>query len=441
MIRTLTPRDVASAIEDQPMTRFQVTAVGICMVLNAIDGFDVLAMAFAAPVLTQAWSLPPSELGVLFSSGLFGMAVGSMLIAPLADRTGRRFMTLASLYAVTAGMFLSAVSQNPTQLAATRVVTGLGIGVMLPSLTTVVAEYSSRRRRELCVSVMSTGYPVGATIGGAAAVLIIGSLGWRGIFLFGGLLSLTMIPVVGRGIPESLAFLATRRPSDALERINLVLRRLGQEEIDAVPEVQGPVERAGLRDIARARLGAPSAALWTAFFCVMLSFYFVLSWTPQLLVDAGLRAEEGISGGVLLNVGGIAGGLALGFLAARVGRFRIVSLTAVGGALAVVGFGLFATGPVVAMGMALVVGYFLFGSMVGLYALTPSVYPAEVRNTGTGLSIGVGRIGAILSPYLAGVLLEAGWSASGTYAVFALPLVVAAAATGALAVLQRPSTA
>jgi benzoate transport len=427
----LTGADLVSTIEQRPMTSFQTMAVGICTILSAIDGFDVLAIAFAAPVLAREWALQPGELGVLFSSGLAGMTAGSLLIAPLADRTGRRWMTLASLVMVTAGMFLSAVTETTTQLALARVLTGLGIGAMLPSLATVVAEYSSARRRELAVSVMATGYPIGATIGGFAAVSIVGSFGWRGIFALGGILSLALIPIVLWGLPESLAFLAERRPPGALERINLLLRRLGRVAIGALPEGRGTRVRVRARDVVRGRLGAASAALWTAFFCVMLSFYFVLSWTPKLLVDAGLRAEQGISGGVLLNVGGIAGALVLGLLAARVGPARIVALTMTMGALAVAAFGLFAPGRtlVMALPLTLAVGCFLFGSMVGLYALMPSAYPTEVRNTGAGLSIGIGRIGAFIAPLLAGFLLEAGWSSSRTYLVFAVPLLVAAAAT------------
>jgi benzoate transport len=438
MATQLAGGDLASTLEQQPMTSFQTLAVGLCMILNAIDGFDVLAIAFAAPVLAQEWALPASELGVLFSSGLAGMTVGSLLIAPLADRTGRRWMTLASLVMVTAGMFLSAVTETPLQLALTRFLTGLGIGAMLPSLATVVAEFSSARRRELAVSVMSTGYPIGATLGGMAAVSIVGSFGWRGIFALGGLFSLVMIPIVLWGLPESLAFLAERRPPGALERINLLLRRLGKDAIDGLPEGRSTRERARARDVVRGRLGATSAALWTAFFCVMLSFYFVLSWTPKLLVDAGLKAEQGISGGVLLNLGGIVGATVLGLLASRVGPARIVALTMTAGALAVFAFGLFAPGKTLAMALplSLAVGYFLFGSMVGLYALMPSAYPTEVRNTGAGLSIGIGRIGAMVAPLLAGYLLEAGWSSSRTYLAFAVPLLIAAAATFVLGRLR-----
>jgi benzoate transport len=411
------------------MTPFQIAVVAICTILNGIDGFDVLAISFAAPVLAEEWSLRAGELGILFSSGLAGMTGGSLLIAPLADRIGRRWMTLGSLIGVTVGMFLSAAAQDPVQLALTRVLTGLGIGAMLPSLATIVAEYSSTRRRELAVSVMSTGYPIGATLGGLGAVLLVGNFGWRGIFVLGGLLSLAMIPIVIWRLPESLAFLATRRPPGALERINLLLRRVGRPEIDQIPEPRTTQARARARDVLWGRLGAHSAALWSAFFCVMLSFYFVLSWTPKLLVDAGLRAEQGISGGVLLNLGGIAGALGLGLLAARVGPFRIVALTMAAGAVSVALFGLFAHGLALAMTLAVVVGYLIFGSMVGLYSIMPSVYPTEVRNTGAGLSIGIGRVGGIVSPFVAGVLLESGWTGSSTYVLFALPLFAAGAAT------------
>lgn len=441
MSQQLEQGDLTTALERQEMTPFQISAVGICMILNAIDGFDVLAISFAAPALAKEWSLAPGELGILFSSGLVGMTLGSLLIAPLADRIGRRAMILASLIAVTLGMLLSAAARSPVELAILRAVTGLGIGAMLPSLATIVAEFSSLRRRELAVSTMSTGYPIGATLGGMAAVFLVGSFGWRGIFLFGGLLSLVILPIVAWRLPESLAFLVSRRPPGALEKTNHLLRRVGIPEVDRLPELAVSRPRTRFFHVVHGRLGLQSAALWTAFFCVMLSFYFVLSWTPKLLVDAGLRAEQGISGGVLLNVGGIAGALVLGLLAARIGKFRIVALSMIAGALSVAIFGYFAEGVVLAMTLALLVGYFLFASLVGLYAILPSIYPAAVRNTGAGLSVGVGRIGAIVSPYVAGLLLERGWSNSSTYVVFAVPLLAAGVATFLLGRMQSSRTA
>ncbi|HMI92704.1 MAG TPA: MFS transporter, partial [Polyangiales bacterium] len=397
------------------MTRFQTVAVLICMVLNLIDGFDVLAIAFAAPLLSKDWQLPPAELGVLLSAGLAGMTAGSLLVAPLADRWGRRFLTLLSLAVVSVGMLASAFVEDSFQMAITRLLTGLGVGAMLPSLNTIVAEYASARRRELALSIMSTGYPIGATLGGIAAILIIDSFGWRGIFVLGGTLSTLMIPLVMWRLPESLDFLLTRRPANALGSANALLRKLGQPELDALPERTAATRGARVQDIFAGTLATRTWLLWLAFFCVMSSFYFVLSWTPKLLVDAGLTPGRGLSGGVLVNLGGIAGTVLLGVLAARLGIFRLHACAILAAAAAVSAFGLASGSLQVAFALAPVVGLFLFISLVGLYVITPTIYPTEVRNTGTGFAIGVGRCAGIASPYLAGLLLAAGWSPGRAY--------------------------
>jgi MFS family permease len=334
-------------------------------------------------------------------------------------------------------MLLSAAVETAGQLAAARVFTGVGIGAMLPSINTLVAEYSSRERRELALSVMATGYPIGATIGGMAAIFVSARWGWRGIFVFGGALSTAMIPLVLWRLPESLDFLLTRRPSDALGSANALLRRFGRPALDALPELAHAEHKAGLRDLLRGGLGRPTALLWSAFFLVMFTFYFVVSWTPKLLVEAGLSVDRGLSGGVLLNLGGICGTLLLGVLSQRVGIFRLHTVALVATAAMIACFGVVSGSLQAALVAAVLVGLFLFTSMVGLYVITPSIYPTALRNTGTGLAIGIGRIGAIASPYLAGVLLATGWTPSQAYAAFGVPTLLAAAAVILLARADR----
>ena len=425
-------------LEHAPMTRFQIGAVLICMVLNLIDGFDVLAIAFAAPSLAKDWKLAPDALGVLLSAGLAGMTAGSLFVAPLADRWGRRLMTLLTLVVVSTGMLASAMAESSLQLGAARFFTGVGIGAMLPSINTMVAEYSSVRRRELSLSIMSTGYPIGATLGGTAAILISGHFGWRGIFVFGGVLSTVMIPLVLWRLPESLEFLLNRRPEGALDAANRLLRLLGRSELSALPEVARAQPKTGAREILSGALIRPTLLLWAAFFLVMSSFYFVLSWTPKLLVEAGMPINRGLSGGVLLNLGGICGTVLLGVLGARLGIFRIHTVALIAAAAMTACFGLVSGSLHAGLIVAVLVGFFLFTSLVGLYVITPSIYPTEVRNTGTGLAIGVGRIGAILSPYLAGLLLSTGWKPSAAYIAFGLPTLLAA---GAVMMLARNRSA
>ena len=264
--------------------------------------------------------------------------------------------------------------------------------------------------------------------------MISGHFGWRGIFVFGGVLSTLMIPLVMWRLPESLDFLVSKRPKGALQLANALLRRIGRPALDELPEVTETKPKGQLRDIIKGGLLQPTLLLWTAFFFVMFSFYFVVSWTPKLLVQAGLDVSSGISGGVLLNLGGICGTVLLGVLSARFGIFRLHTTALVASALTIAGFGIVSASLYAALTIAVLVGFFLFTAMVGLYVVTPSIYPTEVRNTGTGLAIGVGRMGAILSPYLAGLLLEGGWQPDKAYVVFSLPMLLAA---GAIAWLAR----
>jgi hypothetical protein len=152
-------RALRAAIDDGPMSRFQVLAVCLCVALNMLDGYDVLVMAFTASEVAREWSLSGYALGVLLSAGLVGMAIGSLLVAPWADRYGRRAVILACLGVITFGMLLSALAQQPSQLKALRVLTGVGIGGILASLNVITSEYSSRRWRSAAIGIQVTGYP------------------------------------------------------------------------------------------------------------------------------------------------------------------------------------------------------------------------------------------------------------------------------------------
>jgi MFS family permease len=166
-----------SALDDGPMSRFQWTAVAVCVLLNMLDGFDVLVMAFTGRAVSAEWGLSGSQLGLLLSAGLVGMAAGSLLVAPWADRVGRRPIILGCLTLASAAMLLSSISQSAVQLGVLRVLTGIGIGGILASSNVIAAEYASRRWRGLAVSLNSTGYALGATLGGLLAVVLIGGFG------------------------------------------------------------------------------------------------------------------------------------------------------------------------------------------------------------------------------------------------------------------------
>lgn len=433
------PDALRDVLDDAPMTRFQWGAITICVLLNLLDGFDVLVMAFTGKSVAAEWGLSGAQLGLLLSAGLVGMAAGSMVIAPWADRFGRRPIVLGCLAVAAAAMLLSSGAQSAAQLGLLRVVTGLGIGGILATSTVIAAEYSSRRWRGLAVSLNSTGYALGATLGGLLAAFLISGAGWRSVFLVGGIATAASLPLVWWRLPESLDFLLVRRPAGALDRINAVLARMGHTPLTALPEraaaPRGVV--AGYRELLAPRLRRTTLLLWVVFFCIMAGFYFVTSWTPTLLVEAGLSAASGITGGTLLNLGGIFGAALIGLLAARFALRSVLAayLVATGVLLAVF---IAATSALsLAFVVAAVVGVFVNGCVAGLYALTPTVYGPDVRTTGVGTGLAIGRAGAILAPTVAGALLDGGWTPQLLYIAMG---VVFVATAGLLMLLRTTPT-
>lgn len=422
--------DIRSRLDQAPMTSFQWMAVAICTMLIMLDGFDVLVMAFTASSVSAQWGLNGKQLGLLFSAGLFGMAAGSLFIAPLSDRIGRQPITLLCLVVVTAGMLASAAAQSYEQLALLRGLTGVGIGGMLASVGVIAAEYASEKWRSTCVALQATGYPIGATLGGLVAAWLLTHYGWRSVFIFGGVMSALMIPVVLWYLPESVDFLVDRRPKGALTRLNRLLGRMAQPQLAKLP-VHAQISSVGGSTVAAlfsGSLAVKTVMIWSGFFLLMFSFYFSLSWTPKLLVAVGLSAQQGVTGGVLLNLGGIVGGSLFGVLAVRMRLAWLAVAGLVAAAVCTTVFALTSSSLGLAFGVAFLLGMFLFAAMAGLYALVPATYPAAVRVTGMGWAIGIGRAGAILSPMTAGLLLDGGWQPFTLYYVFALPLAVAAVA-------------
>ena len=399
MSETASP-ELQRRLAQGPITALQVTVIALCVGLNMLDGFDVLAMSFAASGVKADWRLPDSLLGALLSAGLVGMGIGSLTLGPCADRRGRRIIVLLSVAVAGLGMLGAALARDYAELLVLRVLTGIGIGGTIASVAVIVSEYAPDRWRGTALALYATGYSIGASIGGALAAYAIPRYGWRAAFVIGGGLSLVMLPLAWRKLPESLDFLQSRTPSPALPRGNAW----------------------------RLLMRPQTALVWIVFFCTMAGFYFIVSWTPRLLNAAGLSAGQGMTGGVLLNLGGIAGCGLFAFAAARADTHRLLLGALIGSAVLIAAFGLLMSRLDLALWTALLLGIIANAAMAGLYAVGPPLYPTAVRTTGMGWAIGIGRFGAILAPLASGALLERGSSPAQLYLFFSAPFVVAAAA-------------
>ncbi|UYP18789.1 MFS transporter [Rhodococcus sp. Z13] len=434
--------DLRARIDAAPMHLYQWMIVTLCVVLNILDGFDVMALAFTAKSIGADFALSGSEIGILLSAGLIGMAVGALTLAPVADRIGRRPLILLSVALAAAGMGLSATAGSAWELGIWRVLTGLGIGGVLACTTVIASEYSSARWRGLAISIYTAGYGVGATIGGLAAVSLQSGYGWRSVFVVGAVLTGTVLALLAALLPESLDFLTGRgRPGD-LKRINAIARRIGQ---DPVPALVAPADRSEVRagritDLFTGGNTRPTILLWAAFFTTMFGFYFVNSWTPSLLETAGLSKDQSATAGMMLTLGGTVGSVLFGVLASRWTTRTVLVAFTVSAAATMAVFILSISTLMLAFTIGIVIGGLINGCVAGLYTLAPSLYGPQIRATGVGSAIGIGRAGAILAPTAAGVLLDAGWTPEQLY--FAVAGVVVLAAGTLLAMRPaRPATA
>lgn len=404
----------------------QWTVVIVTVLLNALDGFDVLSISFAAPGIALDWGLDQATLGWILAMELIGMGVGSLGLGVIGDKAGRRNTILACLVAMTVGMFGAGAATNITELLAWRSLTGLGIGGMLAVTTAVTAEFANGRWRSLAMSLMVIGYPIGGVLGGVAVQQILSNGTWHGIFHLGGWATAAMIPVVLLLIPESPLFLDRQRRPDALARINRVFAHFGHASAIELTPVLAAELKTSVMDIFRPRLLRTTLLVTTAYFALIISFYFLVKWVPKLVVDMGFEPSQAASVLMWLNVGGVTGGAIFGLLATRFQLRKITIIVLVGAAAMIVCFGRVADDFTALTIVVACGGFFTNSAICGMYSIFANVFPTQVRSTGTGFAIGVGRGGAILAPIGAGYLLQAGFSLQSVALIMAVSALLAA---------------
>jgi benzoate transport len=401
--------DPRAVIADRPMTMFQIVIIAVLFCLNGLDGFDVLAISFAAPGIAREWAVAPQALGVLIAIGLLANAVGSLFLAPWADRIGRRPLIFLSLAAMTAGMVLSAVATGTVILGAGRLITGLGVGALVPVISALAAEYSSHRYRDRGVIVMAIGFPVGGLVGGQAAALLLHYFDWRSVFIAGAVASGALMLAPLWLVPESIEYLLARRPMRALERVNAILQRLHHPGVSALPGAGTQAKARSVFDIVtRPELLVIALTITLAYALHSATLYYALNWIPKIAVDLGLSQSNAASVAAWCSGGGILGSVLAAWLATRI---PIRVLTACGLLATAAFLCLFAHTPgdiAYLTGAALLLGACIYGAQVSLYALMTRSFPVHVRATGVGFVTGLGRSGGIVSPLVSGYLLEAG---------------------------------
>lgn len=429
----MTNPDLAAQVIDKgKVSRQQLLVVGLCLVFNMLDGFDITAMAVVAGDVSRDMALSPDKLGWIFSFALAGMMVGAMLLAPISDIVGRRKIIVISIVVVGVSILLTANATTLTEFIALRFISGAGAGVMLACQATLAAEYSPEKYKSLSVTLVTSGYPLGAMFTSVAAGLILPDYGWRGMFWFGGAATLLMGIVAWLLIPESLKYLLERRPPDALQRVNKILAKLKKDTLEALPDVakRQQEQSTGLVQVMSQLLAKEhrkvTLTLWSAFFLAFSALYFLMSWIPKLIEDSGFSAAAGREAFFLFNLGGVIGVYILGALSTRLKLTNIVFTLMFSASVVMIIFAAAPRNIGLLLTLIFVIGLLQQGGFTGMYAAAAKAYPTSMRSTGIGWSIGLGRLGAVAGPALAGYLIAGGLDMSANFYIFAVPLAASA---------------
>jgi AAHS family 4-hydroxybenzoate transporter-like MFS transporter len=409
---------------ERPMSAFQILMVAICFVLNFNDGIDIMLVSFSSTEIIAQWGLTKAEMGYVFSAALAGMTLGCFLLAPLADRIGRRKTFILALTLESIGMLGISICQDYSLMLFLRFLTGLGVGGLLPTMAATAAEFSNAKYRDFNVGLIQAGWPVGAILTGFFCAWFIPVYGWQPAFLIAGLISLLMLALVYFFMTDSTEFLLRSRPANALERINALQQKMKLPLYASLPEIGEERDTSGLKDLFSLDYKDTTIKTWIAVFFGFMTLYTLLSWVPTIAQDTGLPFEMATYVGVALNVGAAIGSASIGAIGSRFGMRQVILSFMLSAFSVMVLFANLSLSTLIIFFLIFLIGILVQGGFNGIWPLLARVYPVGIRTTGTGFAVGIGRFGAILGPILFGVLADNGVSISTLFIIFSVPLLL-----------------
>jgi AAHS family 4-hydroxybenzoate transporter-like MFS transporter len=434
--------DVAGLIDSQKVGHFQIQVLLLCASAMFVDGFDTQAMGYVAPALSAALAVKPGALGLVFAAGGLGAILGGLVLAPYADRVGRKPIIIGSMLFFAVCTLLISLANTVPQLMWMRFAIGLGLGGVVPNALALTAEWVPKKFRVTLVLMTWLGFSFGSALAGPITAHILDAHSWRSVFVFGAILPIAITPLLIWKLPESVYGL-TQRGADE-RQIASMLARMNPSLVfpEPVHFINSEKKEKGfpvalLFREGRARM---TLLLWAMFFMNLLALFFLNSWLPTVLHKAGLAQHAAIVIAALLHFGGIAGGLAIAPLCDRFNPYLVLACAYILSGTFITAIGMAGNKAMWAIAATFCAGFFTFGAQNSANAIAATRYPTAMRSSGIGWALGIGRTGQIVGPLIGGILLSLHWSTSGILYVIAVPSIVAATAAFFLSSTSRPSS-
>lgn len=390
----------------QPSGRAKLTLL-LCFAIAIFEGFDLQSMGVAAPRMRAEFMLDNAQMAWAFSAAIIGTLPGAIIGGRLSDYIGRKKVLIFSILLFGVMSLVTAFAANYELLLVIRFLTGLGMGGALPMMITLASEAVSSDRKGTAVSIMYSGIPCGGLLTSVVAMLLAGDAEWRHIFYVGGIAPILLIPLLMKYLPESTDYIThkTQSATPFFEVLFAKERRMSTIQI------------------------------WISFFCTLVVLYFLLNWLPLLMGAQGLTKLQANYVQMGYNIGGVFGSILMGMMLDKMRMSFVIKFIYLGILVSLCCLSFSPTVAVLAFS-AVGCGLFIVGGQSALYGLAAIYYPAEMRGTGVGAAVAVGRIGSFAGPLLAGFLLSLGQSA--TIVIGSSIPVILIAAISALMLVRKP---
>jgi AAHS family 4-hydroxybenzoate transporter-like MFS transporter len=430
------PVDVARVLDEGRWTPYQQRLVALTALAIIFDGADNQLLGVAVPAIMRDWHVARAAFAPVLALGMVGMMIGGAAAGMAGDRIGRKTALISTVVLFGLATAAAALAHGIPMLAATRLLAGIGLGGAFPNAAALASEFVPRRHRPLAVTMTIVCVPLGGTVAGLLALRVLPALGWRMLFVIGGAIPLAAAALLLVTLAESPRYLLTR-PQRRLELLAM-LRKMGHvfDGTVAFTRNAATIQRVPVAAILTPDRRRDTIALWCAFFASLLAVYLGFNWIPSMLTGAGLSPAVGSTGIMMFNLGGVAAAILGALTFPRLGS-RVTMLTlAAGAAISAAAMGFIhidAAHSTIIIVMLAVTGGFINAVQTTMYALAAQMFPTEMRATGVGSAVAVGRGGAILSTYAGAWALDAG----GPRIFFLLIAGALAASAVALAAIRR----
>lgn len=416
---------VDDVVGNAKFNSYHLRIMALCGLLMIADGYDLVSFGTVITHLMGEWKMSAVTAGVLGSMALVGMFFGGLFVAPLADKLGRRKIIIACLILASIASFSCSLINDPISMGALRFAVGVALGGLVPNFIAMTSEFAPKKSKALMVTVVTSIYSVGGVAAALLAIYIEPALTWRGVFYVAGL-SVLLLPLIIRYLPESPEFLALKGERVRLEQI---LRRIdpGCRPADVLSSAQRAAADSRVSQLVTGGNALSSILIWLFFAMCMLLSYGLSTWLPTLMQKAGYELGAGLWTLVVLNAGGLVGAISGGWIADR-WTFRGTLITY----FSLASLSLFALsfnpGPVLLNILMFVAGAATIGVLSIIHAFAVEYYPVHIRTTGVGWAAGIGRCGAIAGPSLGGALVAMSLPFQQNFIAFAVPGIIGAIA-------------